>query len=195
MQEHRKTITLADRERAVGAIHLEIRGFARQSQLPVTDIARWIEALPGFHLAGLTAVIYDPDRQLDPQMDVFPRSSPPTHKGQYVKAERQVLVHQFTNPEELRHILYHEIGHYVFDHVLTTALRRRWVLELSLRKSARITRYARRNALEDFAESYAVFVTDPTRVEVLHQKYVFLRDQVFGGIARNFEHGYLDISV
>jgi hypothetical protein len=163
--------------------------------LSVADIARWVEELPSFHLAGLAAITYDPDRQLDPLMKEPLRPGAPTHKGQYVKAERQVLVHEFANPDELRHILYHEIGHYVFDHVLTTALRRRWVLELSLRKSAHITRYARRNALEDFAESYAVFVIDPARVRTLYQKYAFLRDKVFGGMARNIGQGYLDISV
>lgn len=195
MHEHRKTATLADRDRTVGSINLAIRGFSDQQPVPLETIVRWIEALPSFHLAGLTAIIYDPQRHLDPALADLPLLAPPTHKGQFVKTERQVLIHEFAGSEELQHILYHEIGHHVFEQVLTTALRRFWVLELSQRSSPRITRYARRNALEDFAESYAVFVADPARLESLHRKYTFMRDEVFAGVARNIDKGFLDISV
>jgi hypothetical protein len=34
-----------------------------------------------------------------------------------------------------------------------------------------------------------------SRVRTLYQKYAFLRDAVFGGMARNIGQGYLDISV
>ena len=195
MPEHRKPATLADRDRPVASVNLAIRGFSDQSQVPVETIVRWLEALPNFHLAGLDAVIFDPKRRLDPTLADLPLLATPTHKGQFVKADRQVLIHDFATADELQHILYHEIGHHVFERVLSTTQRHHWVLELSRRTSARITRYARRNALEDFAESYAVFVTDPGRVENLHRKYTFLREEVFGGVARNIDKGFLDISV
>jgi len=78
---------------------------------------------------------------------------------------------------------------------LNTKLRRHWLLELSRRRSRRVTRYAQRNALEDFAESYAVFLCDPARFEPLQRKYDFLRNQVFPGVARNIARGFLDVSV
>jgi len=184
MPEHRKPATLADRDRPVASVNLAIRGFSDQSQVPVETIVRWLEAL-----------IFDPRRRLDPMLADLPLLATPTHKGQFVKADRQVLIHDFATADELQHILYHEIGHHVFERVLSTTQRHHWVLELSRRTSARITRYARRNALEDFAESYAVFVTDPGRVENLHRKYTFLREEVFVGVARNIDKGFLDISV
>lgn len=195
MHEHRKPTTLADRDREVGAINLTLRGFSDQQQVAVETLVHWLEALPNFHLADLTAIIYDPEHRLDPALVDPPLLAIPTHKGQFVKAERQVLVHEFADRDELRHILYHEIGHHVFERALTTTQRRQWVLELSQRRSPRITRYARRNALEDFAECYAVFVTDPERLERLHRKYVFMRDEVFAGVARNVDKGFLDISI
>ncbi len=64
-----------------------------------------------------------------------------------------------------------------------------------MRKSRRVTRYARRNGLEDFAESYAIFLSDPARLVPLRRKYEFLRNQVFAGVARNLARGFLDVSV
>jgi hypothetical protein len=194
MKQHRKGKTLSDRDLSVGTVSLTIRGFSDQSQISVEQIIHWLEAVPASHLVGLGAIIYDPLRHLD--ATEFDSSLHPSalHKAQYVKTEQRILVHGFSDRAELQHILYHELGHHVWDCVLNTALRRQWILELSQRHAQRITRYARRNALEDFAESYAIFLHDPARLEPLRHKYTFLRNMVFAGVARDIARGFLDVS-
>jgi len=195
MKRHRKATTFSDRDQPVVQVSLTIRGFSGQTRMNVEQIVNWIEAAPAFHLVGLTAIIFDPQHLLDLAATDSALPTHATHKAQYVKIEQHILVHDFDNAEELQHILYHELGHHVWDRILTTTLRRQWLLELSLRKSRRVTRYAQRNGLEDFAESYAIFLSDPARLEPLHRKYTFLRNQVFAGVARNLERGFLDVSV
>lgn len=195
MKEHHKGNTLSDRDLSVGPVSLTIRGFSSLTRVSVDQIINWVEAAPAFHLVGLTAIIHDPQHQLDPALTDSGLPAGASHKAQYVKAERRILLHDFADVAELQHILYHEIGHHVWDQVLNTPLRRHWLLELSQRRSRRVTRYAQRNALEDFAESYAVFLCDPERLEPLQRKYDFLRNKVFAGVARNIARGFLDVSV
>jgi hypothetical protein len=195
MKEHRKGNTLSDRDLTVGSVSLTIRGFSGLARVSVDQIVNWVESAPAFHLVGLTAIIYDPHHQLDPAATDSALPASAAHKAQYVKAKRHILVHDFADTAELQHILYHELGHHVWDQVLNTMLRRHWLLELSQRRSRRVTRYAQRNALEDFAESYAVFLCDPARLGPLQRKYDFLRNNVFAGVARNIARGFLDVSV
>jgi hypothetical protein len=112
----------------------------------------------------------------------------------FLHDKRQILVFSFDDAAELQHILYHEIGHHVFDRVLESTLRKKWVTLINP-DSRHVTRYATIDPLEDFAECYAMFVRDPKKLQTIHAKYTFLRDHVFAGIAYNEKQGHIDISV
>ncbi len=193
MRTHTKKPTAPDFGKAKPSIKLLVSGFARQSRVSVNDIAAIIDAVPAGHLARLDMITYDPDWETDSALtlrDTCPKGS----KAVYLRKEHRILVFDFDSPEQFRHILYHEIGHHVFERVLSSYARKRWVTIINPH-SRYVTRYAARNAAEDFAESYAVFLRDPKRLELILRKYTFLRDEVFEGIAINLECGHLDVSV
>lgn len=171
-----------------------VSGFSDQSIVTVEDVTAAINCLPTFHLVGLDQVIYDPEWETRSALALQETGCPRQSKAVFLRDDRKILMFDFDDHDEFRHILYHEIGHHVFSRILDGVLRKRWVMMINPR-SRHITRYATRNAMEDFAESYATFVRDPESIERIYRKYVFLRDQVFAGIAHNKDKGHLDYSI
>lgn len=194
MRVQKKLRTFADRQRATRGLNVLVSGFAEQALVSVERIAAAINTLPAFHLVGLDQIIFDPKWETRSALALRETSCPRRSKAVFLKDDRKILVFQFDDASEFTHVLYHEIGHHVFARVLDSRQRKRWVTLLNPR-SRHITRYARRNAMEDFAECYAVFVRDPKVMEAIYRKYIFLRDEVFDGIAFNLEAGHVDISV
>jgi hypothetical protein len=192
MRTQTKRQTLADRDHPRRSVNVLVSGFAHQSLVSVDDISASINALPSYHLAGLDKIIYDPHWKTPAAIELRYGRYPPKGKAVFVRNERTILVFSIDNPTEFQHILYHEIGHHVFDRVLASAVRKQWVTVINPH-SRHITGYAARNALEDFAECYATFVVDPKKLEELYRKYVFLRDNVFAGVAYNLSKGHIDI--
>jgi len=135
-----------------------------------------------------------PTGETTPALRLLDAACPRESKAVYAQRERRILVFDFASLRQFRHVLHHEIGHHVFERVLDSTWRKRWVA-LFKPGSRFITRYAARNAAEDFAECYATFVRNPKRLERLTTKYAFLRDNVFGGIANNLEQGHVDMLV
>lgn len=194
MRTRIKQTTVADRDKAKRSINVLVSGFARQSMVSIEEITSTIDSLPAFHLVGLDEIIYDPDWETPSAFELQLSSCPRKSKGVFLRDTRKILVFNFDNPTELQHILYHEIGHHVFDRILESALRKNWVTLINP-GSRHITRYAKRNALEDFAECYAMFLRDPQQLQSIYGKYSFLRDNVFAGIAYNAKQGHIDINV
>jgi len=194
MRVQTKQQTASDRGRSRRAVNLLVSGFSRQAIASVEQISSTVDVVPTFHLAGLDQIVYDPGWETGSGLALRQNQCPRRSKAVFLRNERKILVFEFDNLAELRHILYHEIGHHVFDRVLESALRRKWVTLINPH-SRHVTRYAARNALEDFAECYAIFVRDPKQLQKIHRKYVFLRDWVFAGIALNLEQGHIDMIV
>jgi hypothetical protein len=194
MRVQSKHQTIADREQARAQLNLLLSGFRAQARVSAEQVAAAIDVLPMFHLTGLDQIIYDPSWDTRSGFALRQRHCPRRSKAVFLRAERKILVFSFEDIAELEHILYHEIGHHVFDRVLDGRLRKKWVTAINPR-SRHITRYASRTAAEDFAESYAVFVRDPKALARIPRKYTFLRDDVFAGIALNVEKGHIDVSV
>jgi hypothetical protein len=194
MRVQKKPRTAWDRGQAQQSINVLVSGFAEQSSVSIAEVAATLNSLPAFHLVGLDQVIYDPKWETGSALALQETSCSRQSKAVFLKAERKILVFRFDDSEELRHILYHEIGHHVFERVLDSKQRKRWVTVLNP-GSRHVTRYAARNAMEDFAESYATFMRNPKAVEKIYRKYAFLRDDVFAGIALNLEQGHVDISI
>lgn len=192
LNKHRTIYDRDDRNRP--SLNLLVSGFSRQSRVGIEDISAVVDALPASHLTGLDEIIYDPDWETSTALALQNSHCPRRSKAVYLRGKRRVLVFRFDDLEQLRHILCHEIGHHVFDRVLASKLRKEWVTVINPR-SRYVTRYAMRNALEDFAESYAVFVLDPKAMLAHRKKYKFIRDRVFAGVACNVQQGHIDAYV
>jgi len=189
-----KRRTLADRDAPVGQISLTLSGFSKQSVVGVETIARIIDALPAFHLTGLREIRYDPDRASLLDLELPPWYQNTNHKAIFIQRQRLIAIYQFDSMAMLSHILYHELGHYVFHFILDGARRKRW-LELARRGTKAVTNYAGSSAYEDFAESYAIFVSDPKALSSIVAKYNFLKNNVFGGISANLVKMHLDVTI
>jgi hypothetical protein len=78
------------------------------------------------------------------------------------------------------HVLYHEIGHFVFYFAIGSNIKKLWVTEIFPHSNC-VTAYAEQSASEDFAETYAAYLRDPAALKDLPQKEVFMRECVFSG--------------
>ena len=164
-----------------GRVHLALSGFSRQEIVPLDAILRSIDRLPDFHLSGLREIAYAPEGGIDAAplpYPVYPRCEP---KGEFVQAERRIYVYGFDGPEMFFHMLHHEIGHFVFFLVLSSAVKKLWVTDL-FRAAPWVTAYAATSPSEDFAESYAYYVLHPRALQrESPDKHAFMRDCVFSG--------------
>ena len=194
MHTYTKKPTLSDQDRQAPDIKLLISGFSAQTVVSIDDVVQTVDALPVHHLNGLLEIIFDPNRETEISQDILESSCNTTAKGIYVQTKGTVVLYDFENGERFRHILYHEIGHHVFYRILNSFDKKHWVTVLNPR-SRHVTRYAMRNAAEDFADSYAVFMLNPKKLQKILSKYIFLRDRVFAGIANNISAKHLDVVV
>lgn len=158
-----------------------LSGFSRQEIVPVDDIVSAIDRLPAFHLEGLREIVYLPEYAPEASAlfcPSLPRAEP---KGEFIQRERRIFVYEFDSAAMFFHMLYHEIGHFVFFLVIGSRVKKRWVTEV-FPGSACVTRYARVNPWEDFAETYAYYLLHPQVLQTeLPEKHAFMRECVFSG--------------
>lgn len=134
-------------------VRCTIRGFKEQNLIDLNALTELIRSLPAAHLEQLQEIMYLPKgRYIYPALN-----SPPSVKGEYDQETLSVYIFSCRSREELIHVLFHEIGHHVYYKYLTFSQRQLWG-KAFLGERAPITRYAGKNAVEDFAESYAIFV-------------------------------------
>lgn len=195
LQTYNKNPTPHDRAHDVGQLRITLAGFSLQEMISVQNVLGALEKIPNHHLQGLKTITYDPDRVFqEPEDDSdIPRPANPHSKGEFIPHKRSIAIYDFDSRAQFEHILYHEIGHYVYFRILNKSAKKAWVSAIAYNDD-HITDYAATNASEDFAESYAIFVQDPKALESLADKYRFLRDHVFTGIATNLGQGHLDFS-
>jgi hypothetical protein len=181
MRQFIKNRTCADEAAGGGKLNLLLSGFSRQDIVPVEDIVRAIDLLPGFHLEGLREIVYLPGYA--PAAGVLscpaaPRGEP---KGEFVQRERRIFVYGFDSATMFLQMLHHEIGHFVFFLVIGSRVKKRWVTEVF--PGARcVTPYASVNPWEDFAETYAYYLLHSRLLEMqFPEKHAFMRDSVFSG--------------
>jgi hypothetical protein len=158
-------------------VELWLAGFAEQSIVSTDDIVAAVDRVPNHQLEGLRGIIYDPER-VTQELTPIPEPWRFRIKGAFFQSQRCIVVYDFANRERFEHILFHEIGHYVFQYILDSFKRKRWVTEL-YPESRHVTPVASRNANEDFAESYATFLLEPERLLQIPKKHAFMRGDVF----------------
>jgi hypothetical protein len=158
-----------------GALHLRVAGFAAQDIVSIADIVAAIDVLPAMHLQGLREINYSPD-------DGFLRSQgtrPPY--AEFIQRKRAIVFYELGSFDLFHHILYHEIGHFVFFLILSSTAKKHWVTMI-YPSSDCATAYGTLNASEDFAETYACYVRDADSLKRFPEKLTFMRDVVFSGL-------------
>jgi len=161
-----------------GKIQLLLTNFHLQATIDINDIVALLKKCSAFHLEGLQEILYDPLREMQQPLLQARRYVPAHLKGQYLLHLHAIVIYPFENRQEVLHTIAHELGHYVFLHKLDSTLRKAWVTEL-YPDSEKISNYARTNAAEDFAESYAYFLLRPAELKRLAAKYAFMQQSVF----------------
>jgi hypothetical protein len=166
-------------------MRLLIADFDHQDIVSKQEVIGAVRRLPKSHYAGIQAIRYDPKRTLATMVSALMNrpSSPHTNGFFYQDHEyglSVIVLFRFSSREEFYHILYHEIGHFVFLKVLLQSQRDAW---FSLRRgeTRTVSRQARKNAREDFAETYSFYCTRPSRLASVPRKRAFFRESVFQG--------------
>lgn len=153
-----------------------IKDFDRQSVLTPAEVAGLVKKLPKAHLQGLRTLLYKPAAE-------FLRLEIPVDlgcKGAFYPEFYAIVVFDTVSRAMAPHIIYHEIGHYVFHRVIDSYLKKEWVTQIYPRCGAS-TRYGERNPIEDFAETYALYAQNPADLAGSSPKSIFMRQKVFRG--------------
>lgn len=194
MRQYSKTSTSADQGRPKRKLDLLVSGFGQQDIVTTPEIIQMIDQLPRFHLEGLRSISYEPEqeplRTLAPGLAGFTA----TRHAEFLQRQRTIIIYHFNSPELLWHLLYHEIGHYVFFLIISSKIKKHWVVNIYPHSQC-ITKYAGVSAQEDFAESYAIFARQPEALKAIPEKYEFMRQQVFSGHPSNRKERALDRSI
>lgn len=151
-----------------------VKDFDRQSILSPSEVGALVKRLPKAHVLGLRTILYKPAAE-------FARLQIPIDlgcKGAFYPEFHAVVIFDLVNKSLAPHILYHEVGHYVFHRVLDSYVKKAWVMEIC-GQSQPTSDYGKRNPVEDFAESYAVYAQDPRRLTRIPAKHRFMRSKVF----------------
>ena len=178
-----------------GRIKLAINGFNQQTMVTVPEIVKGLQRLPAFHLVKLAAILYDPDGKKRNSMKwhsvsfgIRPNPTGTRSLGSYRRSSRLIFIMRMRDRADFFETLFHEIGHHVYYQILRGDPRFEWANERSPRERF-VSAYAATNASEDFAESYAAYVTRPDRLKnVAPAKYAFMQDVVFGEMNPRIHH-------
>lgn len=162
------------------AQQLQVSGFELQNKVSVEQLKASISQIPDSHLANLQVIKYDPTRSIQRLRAFYNGGFTGTPAGEYLSNYQSVVIYDFIDYDQFRHILFHEIGHFVFFRVISSFTKKEWVTQI-YPNSLHISDYAKRNACEDFAESYAFYLNKPDQLANIPAKFHFMRNKVFGG--------------
>ena len=155
-------------------MRLAIKGFNNQI-VSAEDVLRLLQVLPTQHIAGLQSIVYSSVQEFRSLGVNVPCSC----IGAYYPDYRAVVIHRIESKQTFAHVLYHEIGHYVYSVVIGSYLKKQWCNSFC-KSSQHVSPYAATNASEDFAECYAFysqknwskFSSNPAKLAFI-KKYVF----------------------
>lgn len=158
-------------------ISIEVFGFLKGASLSPIEVAKLLQLLPSHNISGLRKIVYK--RALSKPLNRwFSRTSKARLSGLYSPADHQITLYGGSTREGLAHTLFHEVAHHVYFRVLDSSEKKRWVTVVYPSEKA-VSIYGKRNAAEDFAESYATFVMNPGRLQQFNFKYRFLLERIF----------------
>lgn len=175
-----KTLTAGDSTASRGKLHLRLTGFSQQNHLTLDEVVYAIDALPSFHLEGLNEISYLTEAEAEEALADLPNREFVHRKAAFIQRERRVVIYGVAERALFYQVLYHEIGHYVYFLIISSALKKHWVTQ-TYPNSLCVTPYGSTSASEDFAETYACYIRDPERLKLIPEKYSFMHHLVFSG--------------
>lgn len=150
---------------------LVIRDFEKQTAIKPAEVAELVRKLPKDHYRGLKTILFKPITEMA-RLNLLTDHG---CKGAYFPEHRAIIIHDLVDSETAPHIIYHEIGHYVFHQFIDSQTRKHWTTKLFPGAPA-VTPYAKTNPAEDFAETYALFAQDQDHVrKKTPQKFLFMQ--------------------
>jgi hypothetical protein len=153
---------------------MKIIAFDQQHMISDSSLVDAIHTLPEHHYSGIKAIRYAPKG-----LAMYGMGGPgKMTSGVYYTDLKSIVIRQFSDRRDFYEVLYHEIGHHVFRHVLSIDQRYEWVSKICPGLPG-ITDYATHNASEDFAESYMTFHLYPGLLRTIKEKYTFMEAEVF----------------
>jgi len=166
-------------------MRLVVANFDRQRIVSKGQVVAAVKRLPQNHYAGIRAIRYDPHRTLATQLSYL-NHKPSSTRTQGIYYHDQdlsvIVIFRFNSASQFYHILYHEIGHYVFLRVLSQEQRDRWFYHIRPSENRFVSSQARQNSREDFAESYAYYCTSPSRLLLeTPRKAAYFQNTIFPG--------------
>lgn len=164
-------------------MHILVANFDKQQIVTREEVVSALVALPADHIRQIQVVRYDPLRTIPNTLAML--SETPARadvSGTYYHGRdlSVIVLFRFRSKAEFLHILYHEVGHFVFLRVLRQDQRDIWLYQIRPTERTTVSAYAARTAREDFAETYAVWMTRPDILETTPLRRAFFAEQVFG---------------
>jgi hypothetical protein len=164
-------------------MRLLVANFDSQQIVTREQVVEAVLALPYRHISGIQVIRYDPSRTIATTLSYL-SEQPSVISSQglfYHDRESAVIVlFGFSSRAQFYHVLYHEIGHYVFLRRLDQAQRDVWMYRIRKAEPGTVSAYAGRNSREDFAETYAFWCTRRERLASFPMRYTFFAERVFG---------------
>lgn len=155
---------------------LVIRDFDRQAVISPEDVSKLVLTLPKHHYSGLRTIFYKPQFE----MREYDLPIGQHCKGAYLEEYRAIVIFDLIDRAQSRHVILHEIGHYVFHQKLDATVRSKWTTKVRP-NSPCISDYAKTNPAEDFAETYAFYSLSPNlTLRKTPAKHNFMKLHVFG---------------
>lgn len=151
-------------------LNLRIAGFGL-CRPGANEIVQALHDVPDFHLSGLREIEFAPEHA---------HRVPAGVQAAYLQSERCVRFYRLPEPGLFTHVLHHELGHHVLALVLSSKVRSLWV-NRHARRSAPATDYGATSPEEDFAESYARYLSARAGDAAFAGKREFMRVLVFSG--------------
>jgi len=158
-------------------VELLVSGFGYQQLVPVDDIVDAVMKLPQSHIQKIQVIKFDPNKNISFLLR-HQRVGP--QLGEYLLNYKSIVVYQFNSRHECFHVLFHEVGHHVYFQAITSFQKKEWVTEVYPAEPG-VTPLGKKNACEDFAESYALYVNEPNRLKPFVRKYRFI-DSLFKNV-------------
>lgn len=181
-----KTIIQSNKKLDQRRVNIRLIGAEQQKTIPTDELVSILKSIPSFHLEGLKAIEFDPARIRQKSVGYFlpPRVPTPLPNlkshAEYLQEKQTIMIYEYTTKSELLHILFHELGHHVYHRALESSQKKSWVTQIHPH-NRHTTDYGARNASEDFAETYALYVLQPEKLYQLTEKYTFMRNIAFKG--------------
>lgn len=193
MHQFNKSRQLSDPVIPRGKLNLRLTGFSQQNFISIEQVVLAIDRLPSFHLEGLREIAYLTKEQAATILLPFAQPHLNDQKAAFIQRQRKIEIYGFDQYALFQHALYHEIGHYVYFLVISSALKQYWVTQI-YPDSHCLTSYEASGPIEGFAETYANYVLTPEKLRLIPAKYAFMHHLVFSGASITLKEKNLKIA-